>query len=581
MISRQYFYRRMPMKRLVFLILMVFCVPFVVFFIWYNAHAINIINDRIAENTKSKISYYQDSSESMLEYIEGFMINTVANDANFRQLEFKLSELDAHLNSYEILQKYQNMMTLNPVLRAMFIYTIKNDLYRKIYTYNFPFRDKEVIDEYIKNRILSQKTDMKKWTVEKIGEKYYLLRILGINNTYCISLVDFDVLYRMENLQAFPEEHLFYADDTMQPLTDLEILFRKKITIQKLHPGDKYSILDGDRRYFFVSTYSKYLHMYLISCSPYYGLLKNMDRFQFILLVVSVLFMFLIGLCFVLLNHLLIFPLDMFVRTMTKIKEGQISSRLRMPEYILEFSQIGTVFNGMMDEITKLKIEKYEQQMELQKVELQRLQIQIRPHFYLNCLKVFYGMAEQKQYRKIQEMILSLSGYLRALFKNRDFTVSIDDELSSVEKYMDFQQRSADIPPVLVMSIAENVREFQIPSMSVLTFVENSLKYAQIPGDILRVRITAKKLESVGESCINITIADNGPGFSEESLAKLNAGKFDENSPDRIGIMNIRRRLAILYGNKFEMIFLNRHGACIELFIQSEGIIPRGLPQGY
>ena len=332
MISRHYFYRRMPMKRLVFLILMVFCVPFGAFFIWYNAHAINIINDRIAENTKSKISYYQDSSESMLEYIEGFMINTVANDANFRQLEFKLSELDAHLNSYEILQKYQNMMTLNPVLRAMFIYTIKNDLYRKIYTYNFPFRDKEVIDEYIKNRILSQKTDMKKWTVEKIGEKYYLLRILGINNTYCISLVDFDVLYRMENLQAFPEEHLFYADDTMKPLTDLEILVRKKITIQKLHPGDKYAILDGDRRYFFVSNYSKYLHMYLISCSPYYGLLKNMDRFQFILLVVSVLFMFLIGLCFVLLNHLLISPLDMFVRTMTKIKEGQISSRLRMPE---------------------------------------------------------------------------------------------------------------------------------------------------------------------------------------------------------------------------------------------------------
>jgi two-component system sensor histidine kinase YesM len=503
----------MQIRKLLFFILMIFCIPFTVFFIWYNAHAMNIVNDRIAGNTKSKISYYQESSENILKYIEGFMINTVANDANFRQLEFKLSELDAYLNTYEILQKYQNMMALIPVLRAMYVYTIKNDLYRKIYTYNFPFRDKEVIDEYIKGIVLSRNIDLRKWTIEKIGNKYYLLRILGINNTYCISLVDFDLLYMTESVRKNPEEQLFYAGGKLQPLTNLEMLSQKRICLSGLHPGEKYSIVHGDRRYFLVSNYSPYLHMYLVSCSPYYGLVRSMDRLQFILLVVSVLFIILIVVCFVLLNHLLISPLALFVRTMTEIKKGQLSSRLRMPEYILEFSQIGTVFNEMMDEITKLKIEKYEQQVELQKVELQRLQIQIRPHFYLNCLKIFYGMAEQRQYRKIQEMILSLSDYLRALFKNRNFTVSIDDELSSVEKFMDLQQRCADIPPVLSLSITDDVRLFRIPSMSVLTFVENALKYAQIPGEALRIRITAKKLESGGESCLNITISDNGPGF--------------------------------------------------------------------
>ncbi len=567
MSRRRYFYGRMPIRQLLFFILMVFCVPFTVFFIWYNAHAMNIVNDRIAENTKSKISYYQESSEGILKYIEGFMINTVANDANFRQLEFKLSELDAHLNTYEILQKYQNMMTLIPVLRSMYVYTINNDLYRRVYTYNFPFRDKEVIDEYIKSRVLSPNIDLREWTVEKIGDKYYLLRILGINNAYCISLVDFDLLYMTENVQKIPEEQLFYAGKNLQPLTGLEMLSQKRLGLQELHPGEKYSILRGDRRYFLVSNYSTYLHMYLVSCSPYYGLLRSMDRLQFILLVVSVLFIILIGVCFVLLNYLLISPLALFVRTMTEIKEGQLSSRLRMPEYILEFSQIGTVFNEMMDEITKLKIEKYEQQVELQKVELQRLQIQIRPHFYLNCLKIFYGMAEQKQYRKIQEMILSLSGYLRALFKNRNFTVSVDDELSSVEKFIELQRKCGDTPPVISMSVAESVRDFHIPSMSVLTFVENALKYAQMPGKVLRIRVAAKMLEGDGESCINITVSDNGPGFSDESLSELNAKNSADDNSNRIGIMNIRRRLAILYGNKFEMIFLNRNGACIELFI--------------
>jgi Predicted signal transduction protein with a C-terminal ATPase domain len=560
--------RKIPIRELIFLILMVFCVPFAAFFLWYNVNAINVVNDRIAANTKSKILYYQESSESVLKYVEGTMINMVANDANFRQLEFKLSELDVHLNAYEILRKYQNTMTLIPALRAMYLCSSKNNLFWKNYTYNFPYRTKGMIDEYIREKLSSRNVGSLGWTVEKIGDTYYLMRIIGISGTYCVSLVDFNLLYMTERVQSVPQEQLFYADENMQPLTGLDVLARADIRPAAI-PQKAYAVVRGDRRYFLVSSYSPYLHMYLVSCSPYSGLLKSMDTFQLILLIVSVCFAALMGVCFILLYRLLISPLDLFVTAMTDIKEGQLGTRLRMPDSILEFSQIGTVFNSMMDEITKLKIEKYEQQMELQKVELQRLQIQIRPHFYLNCLKIFYGMAEQKEYRKIQEMILSLSDYLRALFKKHDGTVTVADELSSVEKFIDLQRKSGDTPPVLSTAVDPEVRGFLIPSMSLLTFVENSFKYARVPGEPLRIRIAAHMLETDGETCVNITVSDNGPGFSEESLEKLN-GKLPATDSDRIGIMNIRRRLAIVYGTTFELLFFNRQGACIELFMPAK-----------
>lgn len=193
--------------------------------------------------------------------------------------------------------------------------------------------------------------------------------------------------------------------------------------------------------------------------------------------------------------------------------------------------------------------------------------MQIRPHFYLNCMKILYGMAEQKQYGQIQEMILSLSDYLRILFKNQNFTVPVNDELQSVEKFVTFQKKCGNIPPLLSVSVDDSVKNFSIPSMSILTFVENTLKYAQMPGKNLKIRISVKQLESDGESVVNITISDNGCGFSEESLNSLNQKIVRDNNSCQIGIMNIRRRFDILYGDKYEMLFMNQNGARIEIFI--------------
>jgi hypothetical protein len=48
----------------------------------------------------------------------------------------------------------------------------------------------------------------------------------------------------------------------------------------------------------------------------------------------------------------------------------------------------------MMDQIKSLKIIAYEKTLAAQQAQLQYLQIQIRPHFFLNCLSALYGLAE-------------------------------------------------------------------------------------------------------------------------------------------------------------------------------------------
>ena len=99
------------------------------------------------------------------------------------------------------------------------------------------------------------------------------------------------------------------------------------------------------------------------------------------------------------------------METMQKVGNGNLSLRVNDNYDLLELQRFGQTFNEMLTKINDLKLEAYEKKLDLKQAQLQYLQLQIRPHFYLNCLKSLYGMAEKKQYGEIQESILALSEY--------------------------------------------------------------------------------------------------------------------------------------------------------------------------
>ena len=78
---------------------------------------------------------------------------------------------------------------------------------------------------------------------------------------------------------------------------------------------------------------------------------------------------------------------------------------------------------------------------------------------------------------------------------------------------------------------------------------------------------------------VNITIMDNGKGFSQEVLEVLNA--MDRRlSSEHIGIYNVKQRFSLIYGSECSFMFSNMNGACVDIFIpyremgeeQDEGI---------
>ena len=122
--------------------------------------------------------------------------------------------------------------------------------------------------------------------------------------------------------------------------------------------------------------------------------------------------------CLIWLNRFILNPLNRIVEFMKGIgAEGLPQTRLANDVATSEFQLIVSTFNRMLDRIEKLKIDVYEEKLSKQKAELKHLQLQLKPHFFLNALNIIHSLAQLGDCAKIQELIQYLTNYFRYVFR--------------------------------------------------------------------------------------------------------------------------------------------------------------------
>lgn len=165
-------------------------------------------------------------------------------------------------------------------------------------------------------------------------------------------------------------------------------------------------------------------------------------------------------------------------------------------------------------------------------IELKNLRAQLNPHFLfnsLNSIRALIGINPDQA----KTSVTQLSALLRksiSLGKLR--VIPLKEELDLVKIYLDLEQVRFEERLRTDFQIAQDSLLFEIPPLMIQTVVENAIKHGiskAIDGGI--VRVVAKKREST----LEITVSNSGllnPGDSEMG----------------IGILNTKKRLAILYG---------------------------------
>ena len=264
-------------------------------------------------------------------------------------------------------------------------------------------------------------------------------------------------------------------------------------------------------------------------------------------------------------------PLQSFSQTMQRIGDGNLAVRMNETSHVYDFNEIYAVFNQLIDNIQTLKLDVYEKELSKQRVEQQFLHIQLRNHFFLNCLNILYALAQTKDCELIQQMVLYLVGYFRHISQDGMKPVSLLSEIEHVKYYISIQQIRFPGRIQFNYTMDAELESFLVPPLIILTFIENSIVHAQGPKRSIMcidMELIAKKKSDGTYLCIHIS--DNGRGFTSEQLKMLNAPVADVQigTEHGIGIHNIRNRLNLLYGNKALLIISNAplgHGAVIEM----------------
>lgn len=279
---------------------------------------------------------------------------------------------------------------------------------------------------------------------------------------------------------------------------------------------------------------------------PYFNFVNGNSYLLTILMIAITASFLLIWIALFHQNRSVFRPLTRLKSAMEEFSGGNTKVRLRETTTNREITVLYKTFNHMAEQIIDLKIDVYNASLEKEKIYNQFLRIQIQPHFYTNMLNVIYTLASIRDYETIQELTKNMAEYFRYLLSLKEDLVYLEDELQCIARYTCVQKiRYQDNFQVKITCNVDAEKE-KIPPLLIQTFIENSFKHNIMLVQDLKISLLIE--DEDGKLCI--VVRDNGLGFPEEILGKLNAGESIEEDGRHIGITNVRNRLHVLYGKQ-------------------------------
>lgn len=542
-------------KRRMLIILMGILFPVLTFLMIYNLFVVDTAAKNQADANAAALHLYCVQIERSIEALDSIMANIVGTNPYFISLTYEeRDKVNTHLNALEVTDRYEEMINSEKELAACLLISKPNHIYRAKYRGDIRgYEIKDGILSSFRDRVLNgEELVSRTWQEIMIMGEPYLYRCLGFRDTYCICLLDIASFPVPQNADDSTASQIIFTGKDGQALTETQL---------------------SEKRCMSTSMDIQGTDIHAVYLMPYGGALGMLSNSQYLLLLLSCLMVLaVVPISYWLLKNAFFKPLDRLTDEMEEIQMSQDTAVLLPDEAYpeLEFQKVNATMNKMLEQIRALKIETYEKQINMQEILLQYYQIQIRPHFFLNCLKNIYGMAEERKYENIQKNILYLSNHLRYILRDSARVVTLGDELQYVRNYILLQQLSAKYPPECVIDGGEEMMDLKIPAVSVLSFVENAVKYYVGDGETLKIHIRLNMLENEEEEIANITICDNGKGFTEEQLSEYNYYDEKRNCGGHIGIHNVIQRFLLYYGREnVGFAFSNHNGAQVDIFIKN------------
>ena len=304
---------------------------------------------------------------------------------------------------------------------------------------------------------------------------------------------------------------------------------------------------------------------------PGNGVIQDANRWEVILIIMLVICIFVCAVVVSIYVRHILFPLQSFVNSLDELDTDKYLHD-NSSNNLLELESANEQFRNLIRKIQALKITIYEKELNEKQIELEFAQEQIRPHFFLNCISLIHGIADNKGETDIVTITSILSDYIRYIYKGSQVLRPLSEEIAHVESYISIQRfRYGEDYFQFDCMVDDGLGDIEIPVLLLQTLVENSFSHGLTPERKGEISLFITKEKHNDAECLYICVSDNGKGFSSEVLEKIeNNGEIYYNDRRHVGLQNIKKRLNLIYGEQAEFHLSNmdeNFGAISEVWI--------------
>lgn len=484
-----------------------------------------------AETMQASVETQVQRVSAELERENNYLVDLLLNNFYMNEIRQASGVNQRNNAAREVLSQFEYDSIIWGSNFSFACYMPEHDLVFSKFNYSFPYEENMALKQWFCEQISQGQLESSSlsWTSIRQGESVYLYQIYHLEGVYLVAWASSEELFsdlKANTLSAQGE--IFY-----------------------LLPGEEWAAKDVVED-FCLKLSPEYTDIQIVVTDQPY-----LEWGRFSLMIGFVLFILLVvlGVSVYTLQYYhryVQIPLDHFVQ---HVGEYAAQRQTIKRGGIQELNDAVEAFDDLSRQIKKLRIDLYEEKLALAQTEMEYYQLQIKPHFFVNCFSLIHAMAQKQEYQRIQEFCVKLSNYVRYLFSQSLSLVPLERELSMVREFLGIQQIRHRVNVQLREEIDGSIQGLAIPPLSLLTFVENTVKHggSKNVGIEIKVEVT---LTEKGER-LRLSIQDTGVGFPEEMLGEN--PKLEEGSQQghHLGIRNIQKRLQFLYGENFTLEFQN------------------------
>lgn len=472
-----------------------------------------------------------EQADTTLKILNSYLVDVLLNDVYVEQIRQATTVSQRNVAARELISQfdYDDMFWQTSVSFAFFVPS-KNMVFSR-FSGDFPYNENSALRTGFQRQIEEGTLQFSgvNWNSVRQGDNVYLYQIYQADGVYLAAWISCQALFSdIQSNSLSPQGAIYY----IVPGESTDSLGEAGLS-QEFSPSHGKIIL-------------------LVTDEPYleWGQFSMMIGFVvFILLVVLTVTVY--TLCYY--RRHIRRPLEDFIHHVGECTAGR---KIVKKAGIQELNEAVEAFDDLSQQIKQLRIDLYEEKLALAQTEMEYYQLQIKPHFFVNCFSLIHAMAQKQEYQRIQEFCIKLSNYVRYLFSKSLSLVPLERELSMIREFLDIQRIRHRVDAQLQEDAAGVDKNLPIPPLSLLTFVENSVKHGGAKN--ISIGIKMEMLQGEGKDRLRISVQDTGVGFPPETLEAFSDPNFVQTEDGHhVGIRNIEKRLYFLYGEQYSLRFEN------------------------